>query len=593
MILFPRGIWRYALLIVLLLILAAYASLQTIHSIEELVNDVQAGFRPPVETEVFRVLHVPILALTMGFLFLAGALGVWAIRTTTVVESRRRVGRLVEGLEYIRDALLAVDERGRVTGMNPAAHALTGRGAEEAAGLRDVFPCLNAADAAILLDNSEAHEVECVARGPDVVRALRFRSQPSGDMNLILVSDVTGQRAREMRDRQVARLQLIGRIARGVAHDFNNILCAISGHAALLDRQKNGERPDPASLKAIAREAQRGAGLASQLLDLSRTGSRGNPCEDVAGHVAKAVQLVKVAIDPAWQIVTDVHGTFGPVALTDPQVEQAVLNLALLTADELAAPGFIHIRALRPGKDSLVNVGDEFAAVVVIAAYGDEPELPDAQLHPETQTTVSEAGVIQSVIRSMLEEVGGRLDVMVTPGGRHTYRICLPRYSASEGKMSALAGVPEELRMYIANWQVLLASPDLPSMAKIEEQLNDLGMVVERAGDVVAALQHVEAGRELSAMVMDRRLLGEEADALVRAIIKLRPAAGLLVLCEDTSSIPPELKQQAVFEKKTISPEAVLQALVRARELAGRRVQGGHGFVPAADDRSRVLREVV
>jgi two-component system, cell cycle sensor histidine kinase and response regulator CckA len=567
---FRAGMWRYALLIVLLFIIAGLASSETISSITALLVDAQKGSDIPDEITM-RIVTVPILALTMGFLFLAGALGIWAIRSTAIIEGRRRVGRFVDAMDYLSDGLLAVDRSGRVTGSNPAARGIAGPGAGAGSGrtLRDYFPYLSEEDLAVLEDASAPQEVECVSREPDRLRAFRFRSQPSEDMNLILVSDVTRQKADEMRGRQVARLQLIGRIARGVAHDFNNILCAISGHASLLSRQRT--EGDSVSLKAIIKESQRGAALAGQMLDLSRTGVKGSPCASFAEHVEKAASLLRVALSADWHVIADVQGNFAAVPLTDIQVEQVIVNLGLIASDELDKPGVLHIRVREPSIEPLMNLGKEAAAVALISAYGTQPDLSDIMVHPEAQTTAEEAGVIQSVVRSVIEEVGGRIDVIVTPGNHHSFRFSLPPFSASERRMSAMASIPEELRMYLAGWKVLLAVSGREGFKNIEEHLKETGMAVTVTEDIVSALQHVEADRELSAIVCDRRVLGEEADALLRAIIKLRPRAGLVVLCSAPESMLASLKSDIVFEPLSVTPETILQSLLHSREMAGAR----------------------
>ena len=565
---FHASLWRYAVLIVLLFVIAGLASREIISSITDLLSDARHGADISDEATV-RVVMIPILALTMGFLFLAGALGIWAIRSTAIVEGRRRVGRVVDAMDYLRDGLLAVDGHGRVTGINPAARSLEASDVEKGGTLRDYFPCLSEEDMTLLEDTTGPQEVECISREPDKLRAFRFRSQPSEDMNLILVSDVTRQKADEMRGRQVARLQLIGRIARGVAHDFNNILCAISGHAALLRRQKrDGEN---ASLSAIVKESQRGATLAGQMLDLSRTGVRGNPCATFAEHVEKAAALLRVALSADWQVIADVQGEIPPVTLTDIQVEQVIVNLGLIASDELGKPGVLHIRVREPATESLVGVDQEAAVVTWISAYGAQPDFPDILSHPEAQTTAEESGVIQSVVRSLVEEVGGRVDVIVAPGDHHSFRFSLPPFSTSERRMSAVASVPEELRMCLTSWKILLAISQRESFKPIEEYLKEIGMAVTVAEDVVSALQHVEADCDLNAMVFDRRVLGEEADALLKAIIKLRPRGGLVVLCESPEAMLASLRSDIVFEPLNAAPETILQALLHAREMANAR----------------------
>ena len=567
---FRAGLWRYALLVVLLFVIAGLASRETISSITALLMEARLGADIPDESTM-RIVAVPILALTMGFLFLAGALGIWAIRSTAVLEGRRRIGRFVDAMDYLSDGLLAVDRCGRVTGSNLAARNLAAPDARIGGTLHDYFPSLSNDDLAWLEDATTPQEVECVSRGSDRLRAYRFRSQPSEDINLILVSDVTRQKANEMQGRQVARLQLIGRIARGVAHDFNNILCAISCHASLLDRQKAAG--DSASLQAIIRESQRGAMLAGQLLDLSRTGVKGSSCTAFAEHVEKAAHLLHVALSADWQVIADVQGNLPAVPLTNIQVEQVIVNLGLLASDELDKPGVLHIRVRDSSTEPLMSMNKGSAMVVLISAYGTPLDVRNIVVDPEAKTTTDEAGVIQSVVRSVIEEVGGRLDVIVTPGNRRSFRFSLPPFLASERLMSAMASVPEELRMVLVKWKVLLAGSGRKDIEQIEEYLKEVGMTVTVAEDIVSALQHVEADRELSAIVCDRRVLGEAADALLRAIIKLRPRAGLVVLCDAPDSVSTSLKSDVVIEPLNVTPEAVLQAMLRALEMAGARKQ--------------------
>ena len=274
---FPRGVWRYAVMVLLLLVLAAIASMSTLASIEKFLLFQARTVSPEGLQDYLRIITLTILALTMGFLFLAGAMGVWAIRSSTQIESRRRVGRFVDAMEYLSDGLVAVDRRNRITGANPMARRFAGCDPAAAIGLRDLFRCLSPEQESLLLRRGEPQEVECSVREPEGLRALRFRSQPSEDIQLVLVSDITLAKTEEMRTRQVATLQLIGRIARGVAHDFNNILCAVSGHAELV-RRGALTLDQTASLEAIYHESMRGAALASQVLRLSQAETNGQPC---------------------------------------------------------------------------------------------------------------------------------------------------------------------------------------------------------------------------------------------------------------------------------------------------------------------------
>jgi signal transduction histidine kinase/CheY-like chemotaxis protein len=563
---FPQGIWRYAILLVLLLCIAAVASRETLMAIQQ---DLSAAFRDGEEgvlRESMRIITLSVLALTMGFLFLSGSLGIWVIRSTTIMEGLRRLGRFVDGMDYLSDGLLAVDRRGRVTGSNPAARVLSGRDFKPGLRVRDLFPCLDKDKMESLLGATAAREVECVYRQGQSLKALRFRSQPAEDVTLILVSDITGVKAEEMRAQQIARHQLIGRIARGVAHDFNNILCAISGYAALLKRDPGVAGSD--LLKSVERESERGAALAAKLVDLSRAGLEGPPCRDPAAHLDAAAALLRVGLSSGWRVVTDVEGVFPVVPLTDAQVEQLVASLGFQVADAQAQPSVLRLRLRAPGAGSLIRVGTDFACVLLVMAGGGGDEAA-ARMADKPGAGSTESGVIPSVVRSMVEEVGGRLDLIALADGRHAYRVCLPELPASGAAADARGAPPAGSRVRSGSWRVLLAAPASARVAALESYLREMGITVIAAADIVSALQRVEAESEVNVMVLDRDLLGQEADALIRAILKLRPAAGVVVLASATDADMPEnLRSQVVVEQRSASPESIVQALISARERA-------------------------
>ena len=571
----PSGAWRFALMLLLLLILAALASLSTVHYLESQLS--ATTHRSPDELQdSLRGITLTILALTMGFLFLAGALGIWAIRSTSQIESRRRIGRFVDAMDYLSDGLLTLDARGRVTGMNPAARALTRKDIGHGATLSDLFPCASAEDARLLLHTGRPSEVERVCKGTGGPLTLRFRSQPSEDETLIFVSDVTDQKHTEMRQRQVALLQLIGRIARGVAHDFNNILCAISGHAALLERSvKTAKGEDAVSLDAIIHESQRGATLAAHLLELSRTGVQGTPCSRLAEHVKKTAALLRVGLSSAWQVITDLEELSEAVPLTTVQIEQVVLNLGLLAADESARPGTLKIQLHKNPQASPLDSDGEFAAVITIST-ADRDDLSASQSFSAHPLSVgSEAGVIQSVVRTMLEEVGGRLDVFAGHENRHTYRIYLPRMETEETPGNAAERISEEIRHYMTGWRILLAGPNRDDLNAMESQLKEIGARIERADDIVSTLHFVESDRNLNAMILDKRLLGAEAAPLLRAILKLQPGAGLVVLSDSTDKAAPSMESDVVFETPAPTADNLLADLMKAKQQAVKRSPAG------------------
>jgi signal transduction histidine kinase len=553
----PRAVWHYVFLLIFLFTIASLAAWTTIDYLYHNITD-------EAYKEVLDVASFKVWALTMGFMFISGAFGLWAIQFSAEAESRFRVGQIVEQMDYLNDGLIVVDKKGKVTGANPASRRMAEVDAVRQVSLREMFPMLSEGDVSLLLDLGGPNELQKEMFDVGGKRTLRFRSQTEGGIVLVLISDVTKMTLREMREQQMARLELIGRIARGVAHDFTTILSGISGHSALLSRLKPGSPEMGRSVEEIASEAGKGAVLARHLLEFSRLKSAGKSTAALADHVRRASNLARVGLSPAWTIEVVADEDCPPIAFTGVEVEQMVLNTALVATDALSSPGVLRIVSGRPRKDFLMDVGDEYAAVILVSASTGTGR--DVTMDYSNETDSEDAGVIQSVVRSLLEQAGGSLDVFFGSDRSHIYRMVLP-YGTVELEDSSGEALPDELRSYVSHWQVLLAR-DTREHDYVEEELRGMNVSVERVDNVMSALARIEKGHGLQSIVIDKNLLGDESDGLLRAIMKLCPKTGLVVLCEDPEIEPQDIMTDVVFLSRRANPAKIIKGMVEARGLA-------------------------
>jgi signal transduction histidine kinase len=556
---FRSNEWPYAWLVLALLLLAGLASKLVMDSFQS--HPSLAGAEHLVGQ-----ITLSFIALTTGLLFLAGALGIWAIRTSMAVEGAQRVGRFVDEMESLQDGIVVAEpEKGELLGMNFAARALISPQAANPHSLRDYFPCLTREDVAALLDLSESREVERVSRCGHALYSLRFRSQPSADMTLILISDTTSARTRQMHERQLSHFQLIGRLSRAVAHDFNNLLCSISAHASLLDQQKSSAEDRAEAVATILSQSERGSTLARQLISLSEIDTTGRPAEDLPGHVRNASELLRVTLSPLWSIRVDAKGAFPPIPMDGNQVEQILMNLGLLATEEWLTPGELRMR-LRPSE-----WGREGAREVMIEVVAGPPGIQSLSLDDARRVDIEDAGVIESVVRSVVEGVAGRLHILSDHDGHHAYRLVIPGLLASQQRRTAQTGLPRELLEQLRNHRVLLARPRDGATVDIEARLASLEVAVEFATDLVVVLGRMEAQFPFHAVIVDRRLLGDSAEALLSAMLKLKPQVAFVVLCAAPDMEPEDLKEQIAFESLQAAPDTILKALSRAARLAAAR----------------------
>ncbi len=520
----PRRIeWQFALLLLVLLTTMALGP-------SALLQYVLSAAHIPESTA--RTLNWSLLALSCGFLFMTGGLGLWAYRSTLEREGERRVGEAVGSIDALRDGLLALDRTGKIIGANAAARGLAVHAKLDGRGILEAFPCLYATDVDLLLRAEQPIEVERMATRDGEARIFRFRVQPGSSGPLLLVGDVTDQAERRRRDQQHARLQLIGRIARGVAHDFNNVLCAVSGHAALLQRIPKGREIDQSSLEAIQRESERGALLARRLLDISRDTQEGVPGDDPAQEVRQSLDLLGAAMRRGWKVRTQLASGLAPISLTSAQIEQIVLSLGIGAISRSGLPeGFLHL-VLRPpeGAGFWGEPGflPSFVLVVFASPLGDD--------HPEQWRTSSgdeadheEMGVIESVIRGLVEGVGGRFSVLQGPESRSGYRLSLPCSKRSRD-LPVTHRFSHRIRAQATGKRILLGFGDPTRYQALKTVCEGLDMVVVQAGDLTSLMHNIADMDQLVAAVVDHALVRDEAEAFRRILEKLHPGAHCMLL---------------------------------------------------------------
>lgn len=565
----PQAIWQYATFLILLFVIAsisAWTTISDIYAATDLVSN------PEDYSRAIDMITFKVWAQTMGFLLISGAFGLWAIKFSADAESRRRVAQFVESMDYMTDGLLLLDNSGRILATNSSLKAIVSYDVTNNTTLGDLFPFLQEGDIKVLLGTKGPNEVHKDTIDAQGKQTLRLRSQTAGSNLILFVSDVTTMRVHELQKQHLTRVGMIGRIARGVTNDFNNILSGISAHASLLQRLPAGSLEIKNSMNAIIRESERGALLAGHLLEFSRLSVTGNSTDSLGANVTRAAELVRMGLSSGWQVETEIRSDFPTVPLSGQQVEQVILNLSLDLADTAQVPGTIRIVAGRPSLDDhLMNIGDQFAAVVLISAINAETPVTHSKTPERRQGMADDqSGVIQSVARSLIEESGGSLDSFHGSEGPDIYRIILPY-----GTIETQNDLPEEklaleLRSYISRWQIMLARP-IRGHDYLEEALKEAGVTVTRTDSVITALARIESGCNLHAMIIDKDLLGNEALGLLRAMIKLCPSTGIVVLCEDPDHEPPALIKDLVFIQKRTDPGRIIVAMVEAKTLAAQR----------------------
>ena len=209
--------------------------------------------------------------------------------------------------------------------------------------------------------------------------------------------------------------------ARSLAHDFNNLITGILGHASLIEALAPLEEPDIAESAVIIRKtAERAAELNAQLMNLSRSGMIRHQAIDVHDTIREVAALIAPSLGPAIRLHFDL-GAEGYHIMGDPgQLHQAILNLAVNARDAMPLGGTLGF-ASESGSGTL-------SVRVIDSGAGIPPELHQRIFEPlfTTKAEGQGTGLGLAVVKRVVEQLSGSIDLRSTPGFGSAFRLRFP-----------------------------------------------------------------------------------------------------------------------------------------------------------------------
>lgn len=255
--------------------------------------------------------------------------------------------------------------------------------------------------------------------------------------------DMTEQRKLEAQFAQGQKMQAVGQLAGGVAHDFNNVLTAIIGFADLLLLKHKPGDPSFADLMSIKNSANRAAGLTRQLLAFSRRQTLRPQVLEIPGHVDDLTVLLKRLIGEQITLGVEHGRSVWPVKADLVQLEQVVVNLVVNARDAMPNGGQITIRTRNVTENEAAGftyTGMPPADYVLIevedTGTGMPPEILEKIFEPffSTKELGKGTGLGLSTVYGIIKQTGGFIYPDSVVGKGTTFRIFLPRYVPLEGE---------------------------------------------------------------------------------------------------------------------------------------------------------------
>ncbi len=408
-------------------------------------------FLPP--TYALRVEGFHVALELAGFLTISGFL-VWYVRSLS--EARDLLAATFRSLE---EAVIIMDRRGLIQMMNPAAEKLTGWTERSTRGqplgtmlvLRDTKTREQVESASTVLlrggvpDESWRPRLLVQQSGKEALveeAAALIGQQPSGGAVLVL-RDVTEREALNTRIQNAERLQSVGRLAAGIAHQFNNLLLQVTGFTDLaMSSLPEGHKARPLQRLAID-ASDRAAKLVRQMLGLAGKGKFVSEQINLGRLAADTAELMEGSIPANIAVVIDAPAKEPTIIADISQIQQVLMNLIENAREAIGSePGQIRIRTGVESVDSALPNGWYTPTNVPPGTYGyveirdsgsgmDEATISRI-FEPFFTTKALGRGLGLAAVHGIVRSYGGAVYVQSRPGGGAAFKVLLPLAAAQD-----------------------------------------------------------------------------------------------------------------------------------------------------------------
>ncbi|HEY6456989.1 MAG TPA: response regulator [Steroidobacteraceae bacterium] len=345
---------------------------------------------------------------------------------------------------------------------------------------------------------------------------------------------ITERANAEAQLRQAQKMESLGRLTGGVAHDFNNVLQVIGGNLQLLRRDVAGEPTAEQRVQIAVAAVHRGSKLASQLLAFGRRQPLAPKVVNLGRLVRGMDDMLRRALGEGVEIETIVAGGLWNTLVDTVQVENALLNLAINSRDAMDGHGRLTIEAGNAFLDdsyaanhSEVAAGQYVMLAVSDTGCGIPAELIDRVIEPffTTKPEGQGTGLGLSMVYGFVKQSGGHIKIYSEPAQGTTMRLYLPRVRQPEDLETNVATGPAAGGMET----VLVAEDDAAVRATVVDMLSELGYRVLQAKDAQSALTVIEGGAPIDLLFTDVVMPGAlRSPELARKARERRPNIAVL-----------------------------------------------------------------
>ena len=447
--------------------------------------------------------------------------------------SRRREEVYRSLLHSSADAIVLFDLEGRVRYVSPSFTRTFGWDPEEVGGRALPFVPAEEQDRTVAIlralreqgtgfQGFEARRLTKDGRILDVsISTSRYNDHQGRPAGILMVlRDVTETRKLQAQLQHAQKMESIGTIASGVAHNFRNILAGISVNSQLL-QLKHGDAPELVEISnRLGRYVTRGSQLVEGLMQFARKPRDDRfRVVDLVEILEETHELASQSFDRKVEIRLEMPRSL-PILGDDPALRQVFMNLCTNARDAMPGGGLLRIRAEREEEGISVEISD--------TGVGMDPETRKNCFDPffTTKEVNAGTGLGLSTSYGIVKNHGGSIRVRSSPGEGTTFRVVLPPAGFDPDEIQD--GLP---RIAVSGeGRSVLVVDDEEAMARaLEELLDSLGFETSSATTGRDAIDSFQKNRP-DLVIMDRNMPGMDGVVCMEHMLRADPGARIILL---------------------------------------------------------------
>lgn len=381
----------------------------------------------------------------------------------------------------------------------------------------------------------------CIASGEAFSVRLVVHPLGAGETALRVIAG--GAKNELLTDFRTQRLETLGLLASGVAHDFNNVLTGILGHVSYLRTILPAKGPHTESLKAMEEGARKATSISQQILSFSKLDPGEETCRvDLGDLTARTVSLLRGAISPEFSLQFNAPPSPHCLLGVEGRLAQIIVNLAINARDAVTCGGEIAIEVRRcADSERLVRVFNSnelpCASYVVLGVrdngHGMSQEIMDRMFEPYFSTKKEKGtGLGLSTVAAIVRQMGGAIEVISEMNVGSEINVYFPMLEETPSTTTdAQRTDPRPLELPKGSERVLIIDDEYAVRNVLSLSLQHLGYEVEVAASGSEALElYARAPTSFDLILLDMLMPQMSGDRVFFRLKELRPDIKVLLI---------------------------------------------------------------